>query len=261
VAALQTFYLQDFFGYMFVLARFGGFFTISPIFSEKRINPRLRLMLALTLTVVIAPSVSEYLPKNMPGQNGAFDLMLAGEILIGLFAGLIARVLLTALDIAGSLIGFQMSLANAFTNSPATAQQAGLPAAFLTMIGVTLIFATGFHQVMIKSIIYSYEVFQPGAFESLSVISADMAQTLVRFLGAAFLLGLQVAAPVTILGLTMLASAGIINRLMPQIQVFFILQPFQILLGFITLTLSLVIVISYFIQDFADKYSSLWNQG
>ncbi len=246
---------------MFVLARFGGFFATAPIFSERRINPRLRLMFALILTIVIAPSVSDYLPKKMPSQNGAFDLMLAGEILIGVFAGLIARVLLAALDVGGSLIGFQMSLANAFTNSPATAQQAGLPAAFLTMMGVILIFTTGFHQVMIQSIIYSYQVFQPGSFEALSVISADMAQTLVRFLSAAFLLGLQVAAPVMILGLTMLASAGIINRLMPQIQVFFILQPFQILLGFITLTLSLVIVMSYFIQDFTDKYSSIWNQG
>lgn len=258
---LQTFYLQDYYGYLLVMTRFGGFFAFAPIFSEQRINVRLRLLLTLLMTAIVAPAVSQYLPKSFPDQSLVFDLMLMGELLVGVFAALIGRVLMASLDVAGSLIGFQMSLANAFTNSPATAQQAGLPAAFISMIAILLIFVTGFHQVMIQMIVQSYALFQPGNFESFTTLSGDMAQTFTRFLSASFLLGLQVAAPVTILGLVMFSAAAIVNRLMPQIQVFFILQPLQILLGFMVLVFSLTIVLSFFIQDFASKYQSLWNLG
>lgn len=259
--SLLTFYLQDIFAYILVMARFGGFFMFAPIFSEGRINPSLRLLLSLFFALVITPAVTPYLPDKLPQHPGFFNLLIVGEILIGLFAGLIGRLLITALDVAGSLIGFQMSLANAFTNSPATAQQTSLPGAFLTLSAVMLIFATGFHLVMISMIIKSYALFQPGSFAPLTQLSSDLIQTFTKFLSAAFLLGLQVAAPVMILGLTMFAAAGIVNRLMPQIQVFFILQPFQIMLGFITLTLSLVIVMGYYIRDFMNKYPAMWNMG
>ncbi len=261
MAGLHTFYLQDFYGYLLVFTRFAGFFAFAPIFSEQRINIRLRLLLTMLLTFIIAPTVSIYLPKSLPDQGLVFDVMLMGELLLGMFAGLIGRVLMAALDVAGALIGFQMSLANAFTNSPATAQQAGLPAAFISVVAILLIFVTGFHQVMIHMIIESYALFQPGNIESLTTLSGDMAQTFTRFLSASFLLGLQVSAPVTILGLVMFSAAGIVNRLLPQIQVFFILQPLQILLGFIVLVLSLGIIVSFFVQDFASKYQSLWNAG
>lgn len=261
VEDLLTIYLQDIYTFLIVMARFGGFFAFAPIFSESRINVRLRLMIALFFTLVITPAVTAYLPENLPATSGLFNIMIAGEILVGLFAGLIGRLLLMALDVAGSLIGFQMSLANAFTQSAATSQQSSLPAAFLTVMAVVLIFSTGFHHVMIKMIMESYALFPPGQFPPFSEMSSDMAQIFTKFLSASFLLGLQVAAPVIILGLIMFFAAGIMNRLMPQIQVFFILQPLQILLGMITLTLSLVIIMGYYIRDFVDKYSSLWNLG
>lgn len=261
MTGVHTFYLQDFYSYFLVFTRFGGFFAFAPIFSEQRINVRLRLLLTLSLTLIITPTVSEYLPKSLPEQGLVFDIILMGELLLGVFAGLMGRVLLASLDVAGSLIGFQMSLANAFTNSPATTQQAGLPAAFISMVAVLLIFITGFHQVMIHMIIESYALFQPGNFENLNTLAGDMAQNFTRFLSASFLLGLQVGAPVTILGLVMFSAAGIINRLLPQIQVFFILQPLQILLGFVVLIFSLGIVLSFFVQDFSIKYQSLWHAG
>lgn len=261
MTGISTLYLHDFYGHLLVFTRFAGFFSFAPLFAEQRINVRLRLLLTLLLTLIIAPSVSQYLPKSLPDQGLIFDLMLLGELILGVFAGLIGRILIAALDVAGSLIGFQMSLANAFINSPATAQQTGLPTAYLSVMAVLLIFVTGFHQNMIMMIVESYALFQPGNLEDFTTLTGDMAQTLTRFLSASFLLGLQVGAPVTILGLIMMSAAGIVNRLMPQIQVFFILQPLQILLGLMVFTLSLSIVLSYYMQDFALKYQSLWNAG
>jgi len=261
MAGISTFYLHDFYGYALVFARFAGFFSSAPLFSEQRINVRLRLLVTLLLTLIVTPAVSVHLPKTMPSQALVFDLMLMGEVLLGVFAGFIGRVLIAALDIAGSLIGFQMGLANAFTNSPATAQQTGLSTAYISVMAIVLIFVTNFHHIMIMMIVESYALFQPGNFGSFTSLTGDMAMTFTRFMSASFLLGLQVGAPVTILGLVMMSAAGLINRLMPQIQVFFILQPLQLLLGFIVFTLSLSIVLTYYIQDFALKYQSLWNAG
>ena len=98
--------MQDLYGYLLVFTRFAGFFSFAPIFSEGRINVKLRLLWTMVLTFVIAPSVSEYLPKSLPDQALVFDVMLMGELLLGVFAGLIGRVLMSSLDIAGSLIGF-----------------------------------------------------------------------------------------------------------------------------------------------------------
>jgi flagellar biosynthetic protein FliR len=128
-------------------------------------------------------------------------------------------------------------------------------------MAIVLIFVTNFHHIMIMMIVESYALFQPGNFGSFTSLTGDMTMTFTRFMSASFLLGLQVGAPVTILGLVMMSAAGLINRLMPQIQVFFILQPLQLLLGFIVFTLSLSIVLTYYIQDFALKYQSLWNAG
>lgn len=261
MAGISTFYLHDLYGYLLVFTRFAGFFSSAPLFSEQRINVRLRLLLTLLLTLIIAPAVSDHLPKNMPSQSFVFDLMLMGELLLGVFAGFVGRVLIAALDVAGSLIGFQMGLANAFTNSPASAQQTGLSTAYISIMAVLLIVVTDFHHTMIMMIVESYALFQPGNFGSFTTLTGDMANTFTRFMSASFLLGLQVGAPVTILGMIMMSAAGIVNRLMPQIQVFFILQPLQLLLGFIVLTLSLTIVLSYYIQDFALRYQSLWNMG
>lgn len=256
-----TYALEDVYQYLIVFTRFAGFFAFAPIFSEHRINGRLRMMMTLVMTLIMAPAVSQHIPASLAQQGALFDLILIGEFILGAFAALIGRILLAALDIAGALIGFQMSLANAFTHSAASSQQAALPSAFLTTVGVILIFVSDFHHVMIHMIIQSYTAFQPGDLANFGELTGDMAQTLIKFTSASFLLGLQVGAPVTILGVLMFAAGGIINRLMPQIQVFFILQPVQILLGFVVLFFAIGLMMSYFLKDFTDKYQSLWNVG
>ena len=256
-----TFYLQDFYSYVVVFVRFAGFFSFAPIFSENRVNMQIRLLLTLFTTIIITPSVSQYLPREFPQNAIEFDLIIITELFLGIFAGLIGRILMAALDVAGALIGFQMSLANAFAQSAATSQQVGLPAVYISMIAVLLIFITDFHHVMIKLIIESYSIFQPGSISDITTLTGDMAQTITKYMSASFLLGLQIGAPVTIMGLLMFAAAGIVNRLVPQIQVFFILQPLQIMLGFIVLTMSIGLLMSYFIRDFSLKYQAIWNMG
>ena len=253
----STLYLNEFYGYMIVFARFAGFFGFAPIFSEQRVNARLRLLLTLMVTLVVTPAVSQHLPQA-PGNAVAFNLMIAGETIIGIFAALLAKILLSALDTAGTIIAYQMGLANAFVASAATAQQTGLPSLLLTMVGTLFILITDFHHVMIFLIVESYALFEPGNFQNFTLLTADMSQTVLHFVSASFILALQLSAPLIILGLLMFLAGGVVNRLMPSLQVFFILQPLQILLGVIVLLMGLGTLIPFFMRNFAKYYQALW---
>ncbi len=245
------------FPYMIVFARFAGFFMFAPLFHEPRVNLKLRVLLTLGVTVVVTPVVEAFIINDY----ALLECVVLIELMIGLFAALIARILLAALDVAGSLVGFQMSLANASVQSVATAQQTDIASLLLTIIGAMLIFATDFHHTMILLIIESYKVFSPAEVKSVMVICGDMGKALLKFVSASFMLALQIAAPITIFGLIMFLAAGLLNRIIPQIQIFFILQPIQILLGFAVLVASLTTVLSFFISKFAYYYKTIWNMG
>lgn len=248
--------LNDFF---VVLARFAGFFAFVPVFGENRIPVRIRLLFAIFISIAITPVVQSTLPHSFRTPF-EFNFIILIQVLIGAFAALIGQVLLSALDVAGSLIGFQMSLANALVASPATNQQTGLPSSFLSMMAMMLILTTDLHHVFIMLIIESFDLMPPKDV-LFSPFIGDYGMTFLRFFSASFLLALQVAAPVIILSLLMSCAAGIMSRLMPSMQVFFILQPLQILLGMAILTWGASIVLGRFIEAFAAAYQNLWNSG
>lgn len=253
-----TLTLSELYSYLVVFARFAGFLAFAPLFSEKRVNPRIRVLLGLLITLVVTPAVGQTLPA-FEDAPFLFILTLTIQFLLGAFAALVAQVLFSALDVAGSLIGFQMGLANAFVSSAATAQQTGLPSLLLTMTATLLLFATDFHHVLILLVVESFQLMPPKDMSWLQGDLGDYSRVFLKFVAASFVLALQVAAPIIILGLLIFLAAGIMNRLLPNIQVFFILQPLQILLGLVLLAAGLGLLVGHFTEDFADKYQSIWN--
>ena len=87
--------------------------------------------------------------------------------------GLIARLLLTAVDVAGQIISFNLSLANAFVFNPTMAAQGSLPGAFMTVLALVLIFAADLHHLMLRAAVDSYGVFPPGTLPPMG----DLAET------------------------------------------------------------------------------------
>ena len=128
------------------------------------------------------------------------------------------RMLISALHIAGVIIGFQTSLANATFFDPSNSQQGAIFAAFLNIIGTFLIFVTDLHHLMLMAIADSYTLFRPGAPLPLG----DFSQVVVRVLAESFVLGLQLSAPFIVIAIIFYTGLGLLARLMPQIQVFFI---------------------------------------
>ncbi|MBX6320968.1 MAG: flagellar type III secretion system protein FliR [Rhodospirillaceae bacterium] len=233
------------FAFLAVFARIGSTLMLLPGFGEAYVAPRIRLGLALVLSFTLMPVVGGSVPA-MPDSVWRLLLVLGNEIGIGLFLGTLARLMLLALNVAGTIIAFQTSLANALANDPTSAQQASISATFLMALGVLLIFASNLHYLMFRAMVDSYAVFPPG---TLPIIG-DMADLVTRTVSASFMLAVQIAAPFLVIGLVFYLGLGLLARLMPQVQVFFIAMPAQILVGFVLLLLGTSAAMLWFLDHF-----------
>jgi flagellar biosynthetic protein FliR len=162
-------------------------------------------------------------------------LMLAQELLIGAMLGMTGRLMMSALQVAGTAIANQMGLGFVTAVDPTQDQQGALIGNFLAVLGITLIFATDLHHLVIAALNDSYALFAPGTVP----LAGDMAALTTRTVAAAFTIGIQLAAPFLVFGLLFNLGLGVLARLMPQMQVFFIGMPLTILLGFLILLLVL----------------------
>lgn len=245
--SLHTFQLNELFAFILIAARLGGLFFFVPGFSELSIPARVKSLFVLAASLAFTPLLSDQLP-GWPPNSFAFFLLISGEVLIGYLSALTVKLIFFALDIAGSLIGYQIGIANAFASSPASAQQSALPSVFLGMTATVFVLNLNLHHGVIHSFLKSYEHFEPGKTSLLINSMGDALNMVLSLVKTSFDLGLQLASPIIVTGLFLFAAAGLVNRLIPQIQVFFVTQPLQILLGLGVFFLTLPKMIEVFSQ-------------
>ena len=171
---------QNLFAFFLVFARIGSVLLLMPGFGEAFVPTRVRLIIALAVSLVVLPIVARVLP-GMPATPIGLLIMLGKEIIAGLFIGAAARTMMAALQAAGMVAAYQSSLANALVNDPASQQQGALAGSFLMVTALLLIFVTDLHHVMLAAIVDSYGLFVPG--QPLPV--ADLSAATARVVGRA----------------------------------------------------------------------------
>jgi len=217
-----------------VFCRVGALVMLLPGVGEASVPPRIRLSLALILSLVFFPVVRAGLPP-IPATVGALAAQVGTEVLIGLAIGSLLRLFVGALAVAGEAISLQTTLSFAQTADPLGAQPSTSVSTFLTLFGMTLIFATNLHELFIGAIVRSYALFPAG--RGFPVM--DFGRLAIQTVAGIFALGIQLAAPVIVFSLVFNVAAGFIARTMPQFQVFFIATPLTVLLGLSILAMSL----------------------
>jgi flagellar biosynthetic protein FliR len=211
-------------------ARIGALVMLMPGLGEAAVPARVRLGFALLLSIMLAPNAAPQ-PDDVWAASG----QVISEIAVGLTLGGVARILMTGLATAGQIFGLETGLAFAQINDPTATQAGQIISVFLGLMGVTLVFATNLHHLFIGGIRDSYEVFAPGK----APIMGDAAELALRAFSDAFRIGVQIAAPVIVAGLVFRLGLGVLARLTPQIQVFFVALPLNIMGGFLILALGL----------------------
>jgi len=218
--------------YLLVFARTGTMVMLLPGLGEQNISARMRLTIALILAAVLLP-IHRSAYHIDPSALGPAIVMLMEEIMIGAVLGLTARLTISALEVAGSVIAQQLGLGFVTAIDPTQGEQGVLVGNFLTMLAITLFFATDMHHLVIAALNDSYSLFEPGEVPA----TGDVAALMTKTVSGAFRIGIQLSAPFLVFGLLFNLGLGVLSRLMPQMQVFFVALPLSIIIGLLFLLL------------------------
>ena len=238
----------DIFRFMLIFTRIGTAMMLLPGIGGQLVSLRIRLWLGLSISFLLLPVLAGLLPQ-LPSTIGGMLLLVFGEAMVGMFMGTIISLIMSTLGLAGTMIGYQTGLTNAFSFDPIAQQQNQLLTGFLSNIGMIAIFVTDLHHLMFESIIDSYGLFRPGQPLPLG----DFAETLSHLITETFRVGLQFSAPLVVFGLIFYTGLGLLSRLVPSIQVFFISTPVQVVVGLWMFSASLPLLISLFLQFFENS--------
>lgn len=245
---LENILITNLFAFFLIFCRMGSAIMILPGFGEAYVPARVRLMLAAMFSLLLAPVIPNLpvIPKDI---FHLFNLLLA-EILIGLFLGGLSRMLISAIHMAGMIIAYQSSLASAITQDLTISQAQGT--ALGNLLGVSalvMLFATDLHHLILRGLADSYSLFAAGQFPQVE----DFAKHAVYVLNASFQMAMKLAAPHIVIGLMIYLGAGIISRLMPNIQIFFLLMAPQLLISFFILMMCASAIMLWYMDFIKDS--------
>lgn len=236
------------FQFFLVFARLGTAIMVFPAMSDPSVSTRVRLLLAVMASFVMYPMLAKGLPA-LPNATGSMLLLLGQEMIVGLLMGLGARLLISMMSIAGEIIAALSGLQTATLFNPALGASTAAPTVLLTLAAGVLVLALNLHHQLIMGIMQSYQAFPPG-----TVLPAgDVAQAVTQLVSMSFKVGVQLATPVLVVGFLMYLAFGIFNRLIPQLQVFFISIPLSIGVSLLVLAGSLSLLLGLFATTMQDN--------
>jgi flagellar biosynthetic protein FliR len=220
-----------------VFARIGTAMMILPAFGDNNVPMRPKIMIALMVSLGLMPALAA---PPVPASAAGFGLVMIVEATVGAFIGCGARILMAALHLLGAQIGFAASLSNSLTPTQGNSESGSAIASLLTMGAVACLFVTNAHHVILAGLMRSYAVFPPG-----QIMIGDMAQQIARLGGSAFYIAATVGAPFFVITLLLNLGMGLANRVMPAMQVFFVMSPGLIMMGIGLLSLAVPAILFF----------------
>lgn len=224
-----------------VFLRVGAAMALVPAFGEHSVPVRVRLVLTLAFTAIVAPAVA---PGLAALAEAAPARLLATEVMAGLVLGIALRLFVMTLQIAGTMAAQASSLSQIFGGAGPDPQPA--MAQLLLVAGLALAVMAGFHVRVAAALILSYDVLPAGIFAPAAMLADWGLAQATR----AFALAFSLAAPFTIAALIYNVALGVINRAMPQLMVAFVGAPALTAGGLMLLFLSVPVVLSVWMQAF-----------
>jgi flagellar biosynthetic protein FliR len=236
-----------------VFCRIGGCLIVMPGFSSTRIPMRIRLFLALAVSLALTPvlfdAVRPYAGTAAPATM--FAAILA-ESLTGFLIGFLARLFFLALETIGAVVTQALGLAAIPGMGIEDGEAHATMTTLFTLTAVTLMFVTDQHWLILRGLLASYETLPPGQ-------GFDIQRDLIAIadqLTAVFLVVLRIGAPFIIYSMLVNFAVGITNKLTPQIPVFFVAMPFVTAGGMFLLYYTVVEFMRAFTAAFASWAAS-----
>lgn len=223
--------------FLLILVRVSAFFVTMPLFSYRTIPAQHRIAFSIVLAWTMYYSVD----ANPFEINGEYMLLILKEALTGLLIGLAAFIVLSAIQIAGGFIDFQMGFAIANVIDPQTGAQTPLMGQYLYMFSLLMLLALNGHHLILDGIFYSYE-FIPIDQLYLPFGNGEAASYIARTFNAVFIIAFQMSMPVVAVLFLTDVMLGIVARTVPQLNIFVVGFPLKIGVAFIVVFIVLGVI-------------------
>ncbi|MBF0274219.1 MAG: flagellar type III secretion system protein FliR [Nitrospinae bacterium] len=232
--------------FILVFFRIGSIVVSSPILGNQNTPMQVKIGLIFFLTLSSFSIVDVHLPVSE--HNSIIELapLLFSEMMIGVCVGFASHVIFAAAKLAGQVIGFQMGFAIVNVMDPVSNTQISITSQSLNIFALLVFLAVDAHHWYIQGILYSFQAISPGGF----TLTGGLLETLVQMTSAIFVVALQLAAPVLAVLFFLQVGLGVLARTVPQMNIFVVGLPLQILLGLLMMSLILPIAYTILSREF-----------
>lgn len=239
-------------------ARLVSFFSIVPFFGGAAVPARVKVATAMAMVVILYPSIAATVPENQPLGFGAlgFIALLTKEVFIGMTLGFIASLVFEAVQVAGRIVDSQRGSTMAELYAPQLQSRVSELGQFKLQLAIVLFIAVGAHRLFIRSLLQSYEFIPALTIPKLAPGWSPAAEMIVKLTASVLSIGLQLAAPALIALLLTDLFFGIINRVAPQVNVFFLSMPVKMLVGIFVVLIALPVLASRMIFYFDETFNA-----
>lgn len=244
--------------FMIVLCRVSAIVVVAPALGETNAPARIRAGLCLMMTLALLPAVSSKLTAvsgealRMPAM--ALNIV-ASELLCGFFIGILARLLTMSLAITGQIIALFTGMASVIQTDTQLGASSTAISHMTSALVPIILFSTGLYALPLTALSGSYVLFPAGHITAL--LTGDMALSVTKAASESFHIAMQLAAPYLLIGTLWPAMLGVLNRLMPSIQVYSLAMPAQILGGIFLMALLIQILTGTWTEKMRETLADL----
>ena len=238
-------------GFVLVLTRISAFFLVTPVFSWQTIPVRVKVAIALLISIFFSMVVPSTIGSRQISALEAI-LLICNEVIYGLALGLIVVFIFSTIKLSGEIIENQMGLAMAEILDPLTGESAQPLSGLLEMIFILLFLIANGHHLLLLIISRSYEIFPIGSTPTIPLLVGGTAKAA----SIMFTVCLRLAAPMLAAFLLLLVALAVFARMIPDMDILFISMPLCMGLGLL-MTVIFLPFISEFVAEFADWMNKL----
>lgn len=240
--------------FLIAFCRIGGIVMLLPFFSDEAAPVRIRLFIALGITLgligLVLPAIEPLMtsPRSLP-------MLVMAELIVGISLGVIMRMMFQSIAAAGSIISFQIGLSSAMISDPAMGGQSTVVSRFLLLAATLVCLSLNLHHLWIAAVLKSYDHFPVGQLPP----ARDMADLAVQTLTHSLVLALSLSAPLIAFGVVFNFALALVTRMAPSLQLFMMLAPLNLLLGVALLAATAGAILSAFAAIYGDWLNTGWT--
>ncbi|HSR05344.1 MAG TPA: flagellar biosynthetic protein FliR [Proteiniclasticum sp.] len=212
--------------FLYIFARVTSFIMVVPGFSHKSMPNTAKISLSLILSFLVYTSIPEILVQE---EMILFMLAVIREVIIGLAMGYVAKLIFSAVEMAGQLIDFQVGYSMGAIYDPSSGATSSYYGRLFYWMSIMVFFMLNLHHTMLLSLMDSFKVALPGqvGFREINL------EVILFLFSHSFRIAFSIAAPMLVVLLVVDIVMGLINRSVPQINVFMLGMPLKSLLGMV----------------------------